>query len=622
MHTTTVLTLVILAVLGLVPRRVQCAIDLKPAEPVDVVLKIEWTASTTATHLQRLVGALPQDVIELYRRRLVDELAVDIELAADDSEIHKGAHGRDFSERVHYATYEHPTRFRARRTAIVRGKLYDAFEQFKYAESSGGGERKLQESASGAPKKPVGNGVKKEKAILKRAQDIADRAADAIRDTLLQRQQQQQQQQDAPVVGTGRRLQRFRGIVDRKDPADDVGDGPAAVLQHASIVPTLRIVVLREARFVRFGSTSEWHLDRLNQHALPLDGDWTLPSDMPTPNISSLAWVYVVDSGILGNHVELSSRVTAIYDEYPSLPAACDVHGTHVAALIGGTTVGVNPYARIFDTRVLDCEGSGTLSGLLRGLSEINSHCSGQGGGLRRSVVINISLGAELSPYSPEGRAVAAELSAARENCDAVIVAAAGNNAGDACNFIPAALTGVADGGVIAVGATTKTDVLAYYSNFGPCVSIQAPGDSIRSALSTGPTNYGTLSGTSMASPIVAGVASLHTARRDVWLNTYPVNLYADVVYQLAIVDESAKDRITLSAAATNAGTTRNLIQRPLNIDYGGGDSDIIVVIPPPNVSDRVTPGDDPDDATALIPNLHLALCLVVASTVLLRMLA
>ena len=562
-------------------------VDRNRAAPVDVVLKIEWTAQTTATHLQRLVSVDPQEIVELYRRRL-REIIVDLEPIDSESAEHRGFRGKTYNERVQYTTYEHPTRFQARRTAIVRGKLYDVFDQL--GSEAVDMRRRLQSITPGSSES--------RKDLVRRAQSVADEAALHIGTALLaQQRQQEEEEKEEETRGAGRRLQKFRGIIgDRKE------DAPVA---PTGIVPKLRITILQEARFARLGSTSEWHLDRLNQAALPLDGDWTLPSDMPTPNISALSWVYVVDSGILGNHIELASRVTPLYDEYPALPDACDVHGTHVAALIGGTTVGVNPYAQIFDARVLDCEGSGTLSGLLRGLAEINSHCSSQGGGLRRSVVINISLGAQLSPYSPEGRAVAAELSAARENCDAVIVAAAGNNAGDACNFIPASLTGAADGGVIAVGATTKTDTLAYYSNFGSCVSIQAPGDSIRSALSTGPSNYGTLSGTSMASPVVAGVASLHTARRDVWLNTYPVNLYADVVFQLAIVDESAKDRITLSAAATSAGTTRNLIQRPLNIDYGGGNSDIIVVIPPPSVSDRTTPEDDPDDApTPLIHNI------------------
>jgi len=234
---------------------------------------------------------------------------------------------------------------------------------------------------------------------------------------------------------------------------------------------------------------ASWGLDRVDERDLPLDG--------LIARAGSGAGVdaYVIDTGVYATHEELSGRVVAGYSAVNDGrgTADCDGHGTHVAGTIAGRNVGMAPSARVVPVRVLDCNGSGYLSDVIAGIDwMIGRHVAGT------PAVANLSLGA---PFV----SAAMNDAVARAVADGItVVVAAGNSATDACGFSPASAPSV-----ITVAATTSSDARAAYSNFGACVDIFAPGSSILSADITAPNALVSLSGTSMASPHVAGAAAL-----------------------------------------------------------------------------------------------------------------
>mmetsp|Transcript_11071 Transcript_11071/g.41303 ORF Transcript_11071/g.41303 Transcript_11071/m.41303 type:complete len:692 (+) Transcript_11071:2150-4225(+) len=235
-----------------------------------------------------------------------------------------------------------------------------------------------------------------------------------------------------------------------------------------------------------------WHLDRIDQDALPLTTTFDhLENDRGDP-----VNVYVVDTGIRISHQEFQGRARAAFSSQQGLPAGddCNSHGTHVAALVAGHISGVNKNAIVHDVRVMDCTGRGSNSDIIRGLDWIANNA-------QKPALINLSLGGGLSESID-----AATMGLIKKGLLPVI--AAGNEVTDACTKSPARVSEA-----LTVGASTNKDIRAPFSNFGTCVDIFAPGFQISSASHDSDNGFVTMSGTSMSSPIVAGVASLHLAQ-------------------------------------------------------------------------------------------------------------
>ena len=234
--------------------------------------------------------------------------------------------------------------------------------------------------------------------------------------------------------------------------------------------------------------TPSWGLDRLDQRARPLNSSYTYTAT------GSGVKAYIIDTGIQRNHTDFGGRAIFGVDTVDGLNQDCNGHGTHVAGTVGGTKYGVAKTVTLVAVRVLNCAGSGTTSGVIAGVDWVTgNHVAGA------PAVANMSLGGSVSTTLDNA------VKAAITDGVSFSVAAGNDNGASACNGSPARVATA-----LTVGATTSTDAKASYSNIGTCMDLFAPGSSITSAWmsATSTTATNTISGTSMATPHVAGAAA------------------------------------------------------------------------------------------------------------------
>ena len=336
-------------------------------------------------------------------------------------------------------------------------------------------------------------------------------------------------------------LERAREVIEgllaeNRIPTDKVGfvyafalDGFSATLTADEVARLMRD---RRVRYIEqdavvtiFGSQTNatWGIDRVDQRDLPLNQTYTWDAT------GSGVTAYIIDTGIRYSHTEFGGRASFGFDAFGGSGNDGNGHGTHVAGTVGGNVYGVAKDVSLVAVRVLDNSGSGSTSGVIAGMDWV-------AGNKKLPAVANMSLGG--------GSSTAIDDAVSRMyNAGVPVIVAAGNGnfvgrEQDACNYSPARAPHA-----FTVGATTSTDAKASYSNYGNCVNLFAPGSSVTSAWHTSNTATNTISGTSMATPHVAGGAALYLQ--------YNPGATAQQVYD-AISANSTKNKVSSSRTTNN----------------------------------------------------------------------
>ncbi len=283
-------------------------------------------------------------------------------------------------------------------------------------------------------------------------------------------------------------------------------------------------------------SGATWGLDRIDQRDRPLNGTYVY-----TPTGAGVH-VYIIDTGIRRTHTQFGGRAVIGFDSIGDGQNTndCNGHGTHVSGTVGGSTYGVAKGVTLHAVRVLDCQGNGTDSTVIAGVDWVTANRI-------TPAVANMSLGG--------GASTALDTSVQNSiNAGVTYAIAAGNDYGvDACTEspgrVPAALT---------VGSTTSTDAKSDFSNIGTCLDLFAPGSSITSSWNTSDTATNTISGTSMATPHVAGVAALYLQNNT---NASPATVAN------AIITTATTNHLT----GIGTGSPNRLLYSLLTTGGGGG---------------------------------------------------
>ncbi len=282
-----------------------------------------------------------------------------------------------------------------------------------------------------------------------------------------------------------------------------------------------------------------WGLDRIDQRDLPLNNTYTY-----TPTGAGVK-AYILDTGIRTSHNDFGGRASVGYDAIGDGQNGqdCHGHGTHVAGTVGGTTYGVAKGVSLVAVRVLNCSGSGSNSQVIAGIDYVTQQKQNNPA---TPMVANMSLGGGVSTAldNAVNNSIAAGVTYA---------VAAGNSNANACNGSPARVAAA-----LTVGSTTSTDARSSFSNYGTCLDLFAPGSSITSAWHTSNTATNTISGTSMATPHVAGVAALY-------LEDNPSAAPATVTN--AILSSASSGRVS----NPGSGSPNLLLYSPLTEEEPGG---------------------------------------------------
>ena len=251
-------------------------------------------------------------------------------------------------------------------------------------------------------------------------------------------------------------------------------------------------------------AVAPWHLDRITKKKLPLNGAYPyFEKGSCHKNKDVVIETYVVDTGIDITHPQFEGRAVWGGNFVDNKNTDCNSHGTHCAGLVGSKDYGSCRDAKLIAVKVLDCNGSGSMSGVIKGIEfAYKRHLQRQTetGGKVRSVA-TMSLG---GGYSQALNQVVQNC--VRNSNSFYFTAAAGNENQDACNTSPASVREI-----LTVMASDKSDSKASFSNYGKCTDIYSPGVDILSTIPNGKTAV--FSGSSMSTPLVAGVLNHYLDR-------------------------------------------------------------------------------------------------------------
>src|SRR4051812_17282970 len=275
-----------------------------------------------------------------------------------------------------------------------------------------------------------------------------------------------------------------------KGMAVELPDSAVAALRgepEVAYIEPNQVIRLSATTVVQTGAT--YGLDRIDQRSQPPSGTYSYAAD------GSGVRVYLIDTGIYYGHADFGGRAFFEQDMVGgdgwNEGRDCNGHGTHVAGTIGGTTYGVAKKVTLYSVRVLNCDGVGELFYLTSAIDWITEHAV-------LPAVANLSVGTGFSQAVND--ALASSTAAGL-----TYVAAAGNTSEDACNFSPASAPSA-----LTVASADQLDAFSGFSNYGSCVDLEAPGQSITSDWIGGASATMTISGTSMATPHVTGAAALY----------------------------------------------------------------------------------------------------------------